>query len=327
MNASSIFFSCFICLLTVCPALAHQLGVDRFQIQEIAASTYEFRYDIPPGEISNYGIPKLPAGYTYVEQPSLRDGPQRLRLTTNGSSLTDEDQIVLPWARNGVLASAIWLNGTRSRQFFKADESGICIKLSALSAGSGSSLQTMRRYIALGFEHILEGYDHLLFVAGLAMLVAGWRRLLLTVSAFTLAHSLTLGLAIIGVLQINPVLVETLIALSIAFLAKEILLMHKSQTTLASRWPWAISFGFGLIHGLGFAGALTELGMDPDSILLALLAFNLGVELGQLLFLAAWILIAAALLQLGLMRLRCLRPTLPYVLGTTAMFWFLERLQ
>ena len=129
------------------------------------------------------------------------------------------------------------------------------------------------------------------------MLVKGWRRLLLTVSAFTLAHSITLGLATAGILQINSTLVETLIALSIAFLAKEILLAQRGRTTWASRWPWGISFGFGLIHGLGL-----------------------------ILFLVLWLLGAAVLWRIGLRKLPVLRPVLPYALGIIAMFWFLERL-
>jgi hypothetical protein len=313
-------------LLTAGQSRAHELAVDRFQLQEIAPSTYEIRYDIPVGEIDSYGLPILPEAYVYSEPPSRREGPQRLRFHGSGQALGYADRIVLPWSRNGVLASAIWLNGSRSRQFFKADDAGITIELQALSAGSGSAWQTMQRYLALGFEHILEGYDHLLFIAGLAMLVKGWRRLLLTVSAFTLAHSITLGLATAGILQINPTLVETLIALSIAFLAKEILLAHQGRITLASRWPWGISFGFGLIHGLGFAGALQELGMENDSILFALLAFNVGVELGQILFLVLWLLVAAVLWRIGLRKLPVLRPVLPYALGIIAMFWFLERL-
>ncbi|MDQ8206032.1 HupE/UreJ family protein [Coraliomargarita sp. SDUM461003] len=326
MKARPTLFGLLLLLLTTTQALSHQLAVARFQIQEIGPSTYEIRYDVPSGEMDRYSIPILPKGYSYVETPLQHAGPQRLRFNTNGRALANNDTIVLPWPRNGVLASAIWLNGTRSQKFFKASETEIIIELSALSAGSGSALETMHRYTELGLEHILEGYDHLLFVAGLAMLVRGWRRVLLTVSAFTLAHSLTLGLAVLGLIRMPPALVETLIALSIVFLAKEILLAHKGQITWASRWPWAISFGFGLIHGLGFASALMELGLENDSILLALLSFNIGVELGQILFLLIWLLLASALVALGLKRLRYLRPLLPYALGIIAMLWFLERL-
>jgi hypothetical protein len=325
IKPQSFLGSAILFVLTVCQAFSHQLEVDRFQIQEIAPSTYEIRYDIPVGEIEKYGLPILPEAYAYREPISRHEGPQRLRFHTSGKALGYEDRIVLPWARNGVLATAVWRNGTSSRQFFKADDAGITIELHELSVSSGSALQTMRRYLTLGFEHILEGYDHLLFVVGLAMLVRGWRRLLLTVSAFTLAHSITLGLATAGILQINPVLVETLIALSIAFLSKEILLADRNCMTLASRWPWGISFSFGLIHGLGFAGALQELGMENDSILFALLAFNLGVEVGQVLFLMLWLAVTAVLLRFGLRQLSMLRPLLPYALGITAMYWFLER--
>ncbi|WP_170825396.1 HupE/UreJ family protein [Ruegeria sp. HKCCA5426] len=148
-------------------------------------------------------------------------------------------------------------------------------------------VQTLWQYGVLGFEHILEGWDHLLFVFALLVLIRNLRQLIWAVTAFTVAHSITLGLATFGVLNVPGPPVEAVIALSIVFLATEVLRSDDKPKTLASRFPWVISFGFGLLHGLGFAGALAEIGLPEQDIPAALLAFNLGVEAGQLAFIFA----------------------------------------
>ena len=150
----------------------------------------------------------------------------------------------------------------------------------------GSSWQRAATYLWLGVEHILLGFDHLLFVLGLLLLVRGWGRLIGTITAFTLAHSFSLALATFGVVTIHPALVESLIALSIVFVAVEIVRAQRGETGIAAHWPWLVAFGFGLLHGLGFASALGELGLPAGDVPLALFLFNVGVELGQLLFIA-----------------------------------------
>lgn len=139
-------------------------------------------------------------------------------------------------------------------------------------------------YLALGFEHILEGWDHLLFVFALLVLVRDLWRLVAAITAFTVAHSITLALAALGHLSVPGPPVEACIALSIVFLAVEILKHEDGQRRLSEKFPWLVSFSFGLLHGLGFAGALTEIGLPKGDIPAALLAFNLGVEAGQLFF-------------------------------------------
>ena len=178
-------------------------------------------------------------------------------------------------------------------------------------------------YLKLGIEHILAGVDHLLFVLGLLILAgARWRRLLATVTAFTVAHSITLALAALGVVRVPQSPVEAVIALSIAFVAVEILRARAGNPGLAARSPWIVALAFGLLHGFGFAGALSEVGLPPGHIPLALLFFNLGVEGGQLLFIAAAL--GAAWLARGL-RARWLELVPPYFIGTAAMFWMFQR--
>lgn len=197
--------------------------------------------------------------------------------------------------------------------------------LAALQAGSGSWLDAARRYTALGIEHILLGIDHLLFVLGLLLLVRGGWMLVKTITAFTLAHSITLGLATLGFVQVPSRPVEAAIALSIVFVAVEVVHARQGRLGLAARHPWVVAFAFGLLHGFGFAGALAEIGLPPGEIPVALLFFNVGVEFGQLLFVGLVLGV-----KLALDRLRIAWPAwaeaLPaYAIGTVAAYWFIER--
>ncbi|MCA0922862.1 HupE/UreJ family protein [Pseudooceanicola nanhaiensis] len=184
-------------------------------------------------------------------------------------------------------------------------------------------------YVALGFTHILEGLDHLLFVLALLLLVRHPRRLLFAITAFTLAHSITLAAATFGWLHLPSAPVEVVIALSIVFLAFELAKPPARRDPVAERFPAVVSFGFGLIHGLGFAGALHEIGLPQGDVPLALLAFNVGVELGQLAFIAVllslWALAKRALPALMRHGAR-LSHASSYVIGGVAAFWVIERL-
>ena len=150
-----------------------------------------------------------------------------------------------------------------------------------------SALAVVETYFELGIEHILLGIDHLLFVFALLLLVSGARRLVATITAFTAAHSITLAAATLDWVRLPAPPLEAVIALSIAFVAAEILQAQKGNTSLTIRQPWLVAFTFGLLHGFGFAGALAEIGLPSVEIPLALLFFNVGVEAGQLLFIAA----------------------------------------
>ncbi len=191
-------------------------------------------------------------------------------------------------------------------------------------AVAGAARSVAETYFVLGVEHILLGIDHLLFVFALVLIIKTTRRLVATITAFTLAHSITLVSASLGWVNLPGRPVEAVIALSIVFLASEIANRQEGVPSQTERRPWIVAFLFGLLHGFGFAGALTEIGLPNQDVPTALLTFNLGVEAGQLLFLGV------VLALLGLIKKTGLRDKFDtlasYVIGTTASFWLIERL-
>ncbi len=196
-------------------------------------------------------------------------------------------------------------------------------------AGRPDAWDVARSYTVLGVEHILAGIDHLLFVLALLILLDGVRRLVTAITAFTVAHSLTLGAAALGVVTLPGPPVEAAIALSIVFVAAEILKAREGSPTVTQRRPWLIAFAFGLLHGLGFAGALAQVGLPQGAIPVALLCFNLGVEIGQLLFVAAVLIAIRAgrtiARRTGFGAPAWLRRVPPYAIGGIAGFWTIQR--
>ena len=189
-----------------------------------------------------------------------------------------------------------------------------------------SSWQIMQTYSWLGITHILLGFDHLLFIFALLLIVKNMRRLLWTITAFTLAHSLTMAGATLGIVHIPQAPVEAIIALSILFLAMEIIHEKQGKVGLTSLYPWIIAFIFGLLHGFGFAGALSEIGLPQQAIALALVFFNLGVELGQLMFVATVVLVSLILQRLSYHTLLDkLQTVVVYIIGGVSAFWLIER--
>jgi len=194
---------------------------------------------------------------------------------------------------------------------------------------SPGPFEVIGTYTVLGIEHILTGFDHLLFVLALLLLVRGKRRLIATVTAFTVAHSMTLFAATLGWVQVPGPLVEAMIALSIVFVASEIVHGREGRSGLTERYPWTVAFIFGLLHGLGFAGALAEVGLPQASIPTALLFFNVGVEIGQLLFIA----VVFAIVAVGQRVSRWWEFTAPewlwrvppYAIGGIASCWVVQR--
>jgi hydrogenase/urease accessory protein HupE len=204
------------------------------------------------------------------------------------------------------------------------------VERSFLVTASPGAFEVAHTYTVLGIEHILLGFDHLLFVLALLLLVRSLRRLIATITAFTVAHSITLVLATLGVLHVPGPPVEASIALSIVFVATEIVHGLQGRPGLTARRPWLVAFAFGLLHGLGFAGALAEVGLPENQIPTALLFFNVGVEIGQLLFVCGVLLVLAAWRQVS-QRLTVQLPrwagyVAPYAIGGLASFWLLERL-
>ena len=197
-------------------------------------------------------------------------------------------------------------------------------------AASQTWLGVAGAYLRLGIEHIWSGIDHLLFILALMILVKGTRRLVATVTAFTVAHSITLAGATLGFVRVPQQPVEACIALSIVFVACEIVHAHQGWQGWTERWPWIVAFTFGLLHGFGFAGALNAVGLPQTAIPVALLFFNVGVEIGQLLFIAA-ILSIMALARWLSKRAAIPQPAwawrvAPYSIGGLAAFWMVQRI-
>jgi hydrogenase/urease accessory protein HupE len=180
-------------------------------------------------------------------------------------------------------------------------------------------------YFVLGVEHILFGIDHLLFVLALVLIVRGVGLLVKTVTAFTIAHSITLALATLGVVNVPPAPVEAVIALSVVFVAVEIVRSQRGQRGLTERAPWLVAGSFGLLHGFGFAGALAEVGLPRNEIPLALLCSNVGVEAGQLAFVAVVLGLIVVLRRIKFPQEHWARLVPPYVIGSLAMNWVIER--
>jgi hydrogenase/urease accessory protein HupE len=192
--------------------------------------------------------------------------------------------------------------------------------------GELGSVQVARAYTSLGIEHILGGIDHLLFVLGLLLIVRNRWLLVQAITAFTLAHSVTLGAATLGWVHVPQPPVEAVIALSILFLASELAKRRHGHAGLIEHYPWIVAFTFGLLHGFGFAGALREVGLPENEIPLALLTFNIGVEVGQLLFVGAVLLALAALRRFFLRLPAWVHAAPAYGIGTMAAFWWLQRM-
>jgi hydrogenase/urease accessory protein HupE len=232
---------------------------------------------------------------------------QNLRIAGLETTLTD------------VLVRIAYADGSSSVQRLTPQQPG------SLIPTRQSAWSVAGTYLALGIEHILTGLDHLLFVLALLLLTKGTWRLVKTVTAFTLAHSITLGLATLGIVHVPSRPVEAVIALSIVFVAAEIVQARRGRSGLAAQMPWILAFIFGLVHGFGFAGALSEVGLPEGHIPVALLFFNLGVEAGQLLFVAAVLALVAGIRRTGMAWPRWAGLVPPYAIGSLAMVWVIQR--
>jgi len=225
--------------------------------------------------------------------------------------------------RIDVLARLVRLDGTVQLERI------LPVHPSFVGRRSPGRTEVVRTYTILGIEHILSGFDHLLFVLALVLLVPGTRRLLVTITAFTAAHSLTLAGATLGWVHVAGPPVEASIALSIVFVASEIVHTRQGRYSVTQHYPWVVAFTFGLLHGFGFAGALAEVGLPQSSIPIALLFFNVGVEIGQLLFVGAVLAVISVGWRVGqrvrLSQLACLWRIAPYAIGALASFWLVER--
>ncbi len=225
----------------------------------------------------------------------------------------------LPGSITDVLGRVERLDGTTQVARLQPERPRFVVEAPQNSAGVAWT------YTTLGVRHILSGVDHLLYILAMLFLVSGWRRILATMTAFTATHSLTLTAAALGWVHVPQPPVEACIALSIVFVAREIIETRHGRPGLTARWPWVVSFTFGLMHGFGFAGALAEVGLPTKAIPIALLFFNVGVEIGQIVFVTSMLTVAALVGRIRAARSMWADAIPPYAIGAVAMFWVIER--
>ena len=313
-----------LCLLFVTGEVAaHRFAPSLLEVTQLSESTFSATWKTPIQTVSATPIePRFPAACEVTsESPWVQEGtgvlmqtqydcPQGLigeTLAVSGLGENQSSALLRVNLADGIFHQAVF---TASQPDFTIPEEG--------SAGT-----VALDYTWLGAEHIWAGPDHLLFVMGLLLLVGWNRRLIYTVTAFTLGHSVTLAMVTLGVFDYPVSLVEFMIALSIYVLAVELARGDKGRTLW--RQPWWLAGGFGLLHGMGFAGALADTGLPQSNVPLALLFFNVGIELGQLAFIALLMLLAASGSRLFGPRIGALRPLPVYVLGGLSAMWCIER--
>ena len=329
MRLGSLLLLAFM-LLPLHPVHAHEVRPAYLELRESSSGLYDVLWKVPArGELRLALQLAWPEGVQFVKPPiAVLDGNahlERSRIRREGGLEGESIRVLgLESTITDVLVRVEHLDGTMQVTRLTPDRTTFTIK------SAPGKLEVARTYLALGVEHIWLGIDHLLFVLSLLLLVRGWGRLVKTVTAFTVAHSLTLSAATLGLVQVPGSPVEAVIALSIVLVAAEIVREERGQPGTASRWPWMVSFAFGLLHGFGFAGALHEIGLPEHALPLALGFFNLGVELGQLLYIAAVLLLFDAVRRAAQ---RVGKPTwrpawkiaTAYGIGGVAAFWFVER--
>lgn len=310
-------------------ASAHDARPAYLQIQEITPGRYDVLWRVPV--LSGMRLPvamTLPAAMRGVTEPAVQELSdsivERQLIEADADSLADA-RIEFPGLQatiTDVLVRVALLDGTESTTLVRPTKPYYEFSAAPdLPAVFGS-------YLVHGVDHILLGFDHLLFVLALILIVQSRSVLVWTISAFTLAHSITLSLATLGVVHVPGPPVEAAIALSILLLASEILRVRRGVPSLTGRFPWLVAFSFGLLHGFGFAGALTAVGLPQADIPLALFAFNVGVEVGQLAFIfavfgAIWL---ARRAGIPATIERSAQPVAAHAIGILAAFWFFERL-
>jgi hydrogenase/urease accessory protein HupE len=312
-------------LLGTLPAGADVFRPAYLELRETADGHYEVLWKVPAlGDRRLAAVVRWPDGTRIVTQPAghFEGGAflERWRIERAGG-LTNQTISIdgLVGGATDVIVRVERADGTSQMERLLPENARFTV---AAPAGTGAVAWS---YLVLGIEHILSGVDHLLFVLALLLIVRGGRRILLTITAFTVAHSITLVAATLGWAHVPGPPVEAMIALSIVFVASEIVHGLRGQPGLTARAPWLVAFTFGLLHGFGFAGALAEVGLPPKAIPVALLMFNVGVETGQLLFVAAALTAGALIARLPVARPAWTNYALPYAIGTVAMSWVIER--
>lgn len=313
-------------LLPATIALGHEIRPGFLQLRETAPNFYLMTWKVPALGDYRLGItPRLPDSCHLISQPAW---------TQAGGAFVEHAQVGCDRAMAGEVLAVDRLDATMTDVLVRIESADASVRSARLTPSSPSfvvpaqpgPMMVIWAYVGLGVEHILTGVDHLLFVLCLMLLVREIGKLLATVTAFTLAHSITLAAATLGFVRVPAAPVEATIALSIVFLASELARGENLRSSATQSYPWLVAFSFGLLHGLGFAGALAEVGLPQREIPLALFAFNVGVELGQIAFIAAVFLVMRVFRLLPLRKPSWSRVAAGYAIGAVAAFWVFARL-
>lgn len=309
-------------------AHAHEVRPAYLEITQQASGRYAMLWRTPV--LSGMRLPvvlRLPADAHDVREPTVQEltdslVERRVIEAPDGLAGKPIQFVGLEATITDVLVRTALLDGTTSTTLVRPSRPWIDV------AATGGTLAVASAYLGHGVEHILFGYDHLLFVLALMLIVASRRALLATVTAFTVAHSITLALAALDVVRLPTAPIEACIALSILLLACEIVRLERGEPSLTARRPWMVAFAFGLLHGFGFATALSSIGLPHGDVPMALASFNVGVELGQLAFISLVIGVAVTARRFQAI-IALERPVLraaPVAIGALAAFWLLDRL-
>jgi hypothetical protein len=324
--AARLALPLFASLLVAPIAMAHEIRPALLDITETSQGVIQVVWKVPTrGDRALALEPTFPAAWVLHGPPSVRTVPgawiQHANYRIEGESAVGATIAVDGFSavQTDVLLRVALADGTAHSAILRPSDPSFRIPEFA------SKTQVAASYWRMGVTHILEGVDHLLFLFALMLIVSGFWKLLQTVTAFTLAHSLTLALATLGFVHVPPAPTEAVIALSILFLAAETVRKQHGEVGLTERRPWLVALAFGLFHGLGFAGALSEVGVPAHEVPLALLMFNVGVETGQIIFVAAVAGLLAALRRLPLSLPEGAWRLVPYSIGSVAAFWTIER--
>ena len=307
-------------------AMAHELRPAYLDMRETATNEFAVLWKVPALDDLRLGL--------YVRLPDVCKAKTETVRTIQDGAYFERWSVACP---NGLKGQEIVIDGLRSTvtdalaRIEYGDGTKQIARLTPekptlLVASGQSGLEVAETYFLLGVDHILTGFDHLLFVLALMLLIHDRWMLVKTVTAFTIAHSITLAGATLGYISLPQKPVEATIALSIAFVASELVKVRSGERRLSENYPWIVAFVFGLLHGFGFAGALKEAGLPQTDISLALLTFNLGVEAGQLMFIAAALVVFRAAGMLLTVPIAPARIAAAYLIGTTSMVWLVARL-
>ena len=313
-------------LLPAMSANADEIRPALLDIKEQNTGLFSVTWKVPTrGDRVLAITPQLPQSLEMLGSPSIQDLPgariERATYKNNADSLTGQSIVIegLAALQTDVLLLVQLQDGTQHSAILRPASPEFTIPRQA------SKLKVAADYWRMGTIHILEGVDHLLFVLALLLIVSGIGPLVKAVTAFTVAHSITLALATLDLVHVPSAPTEAIIALSILFLAAEIVHKRRGVVGITERYPWVIAFIFGLFHGLGFAGALSEIGVPQHEVPLALFTFNLGVETGQLLFIAVVLGLTALLRRLPVTLPQGAWRLLPYSIGGVAAYWTIDR--